>query len=293
MMRRARPLLGTLVEVAAEGSDADRLHSAIEAAFAVIEQVHRLMSFHDPESNVSRLNRAQPGQEVSVDAHTSRVLCLARELSELSKGAFDVTTAPVLVESGFLPAEPAREPGPVGACYRDLDLLPGDRARCRRKGWVDLGGIAKGYAVDCGIAALRACGAVSGIVNAGGDLRCFGAPQPIHVRHPRAPSTMMLLGWLADAALASSAGYFSGMEVDGSRIDPLVDPKRQRCTTWNGSISVAAPAGVIADALTKVVRLAPDRAPEILDHFGAQAVVIDDQGARSCGRPLLQIDLRQ
>ncbi len=293
MMRRARPLLGTLVEIAAEDGDTDRSHIAVEAAFAVIEQVHRLMSFHDPESDVSRLNRAQPCQEVSVDAHTSRVLCFAQELSELSDGAFDVTTAPALVEGGFLPGAQVREPMLSGASYRDLDLLPGNRARWRRKGWVDLGGIAKGYAVDCGIAALRACGAASGIVNAGGDLRCFGAPRPIHVRHPRDPSIVMRLGWLTDAALASSAGYFSGIEVDGRRTDPLVDPRRQRCTTWNGSISVAAPAGVIADALTKVVRLAPDRAPHILDRFDSQAVVIDEQGARHCGRPLLRMDLRQ
>jgi len=140
---------------------------------------------------------------------------------------------------------------------------------------------------------LRACGAAGGIVNAGGDLRCFGAPRPIHVRHPRDPSIVMLLGWVADAALASSAGYFSGIEVDGRRTDPLVDPRRQRCTTWNGSISVAAPTGMIADALTKVVRLAPDRAPHILDRFDSQAVIIDEQGARHCGRPLLRMALRQ
>jgi thiamine biosynthesis lipoprotein len=221
------------------------------------------------------------------------VLCFAQDLSELSDGAFDVTPAPALVESGFLPAGQAREPIPAGASYRDLDLFPGNRARWRRKGWVDLGGIAKGYAVDCGIAALRAHGALSGIVNAGGDLRCFGTPQPIHVRHPSAPSTVMLLGWLADAAVASSAGYFSGIEVGGHMTDPLVDPRSQRCTTWAGSISVAAPAGMVADALTKVVRLAPERAPHILDRFGSQAVVIDDQGARSYGRPLLQPELRQ
>ena len=100
----------------------------------------------------------------------------------------------------------------------------------------------------------------------------------------------MLLGWLADAALASSAGYFSSIEVDGRRIDPLVDPRQERCTTWNGSITVAAPAGVIADALTKIVRLAPDRTPDILDRL---AIVIDEQGARSCGRPLPQTDLGQ
>jgi thiamine biosynthesis lipoprotein len=90
----------------------------------------------------------------------------------------------------------------------------------------------------------------------------------------------MLLGWLADAAFASSAGYFSSIEVDGRRIDPLVDPRQERCTTWNGSITVAAPAGVIADALTKIVRLAPG-APDILDRFGAQAATVVRDAVRN------------
>jgi thiamine biosynthesis lipoprotein len=292
MMRRARPLLGTLVEITAEGAAANSLQAAIETAFASIAHVQGLMSFHEPNSDVSRLNGAQPGQELSVDPHTFRVLRFARRLSELSDGMFDVTTAPALVASGFLPLRSPRQPIPVGTTYRDLDLLPGNRLRWRRQGWIDLGGIAKGYAVDCGVAALRTHGVASGIVNAGGDLRCFGGPQPIHVRHPKAATMLMHLGWLTDAALASSAGYFSGIDRNGRRVDPLVDPRRRSCTSWDASISVAAPDGMTADALTKVVRLAPDSAPDILDRFGSQAIVIDQQGARCCGRPLLQADVR-
>ena len=248
------------------------------------------MSFHDPKSDVSRINGAETGREVGIDPHTYRVLHFARRLSDLSGGAFDVTMAAVLVADGFLPKQP-RQTIPGGATYLDLDLLPDGRARWRRKGWIDLGGIAKGYAIDCGVGALRGHGVATGIVNAGGDLRCFGEAQPIHIRHPNEPVALMRLGWLADAALATSAGYFSGIDVGGRQIDPLVDPRRHRCVSWDASISVAAPDGMIADALTKVVRLAPDSAPEILDRFGAQAIVIDHEGARCCGQPLLQLSL--
>ncbi len=288
-MRRARPLLGTLVEITAEGS-AEILPAAIEAAFTSIENVQRLMSFHDPMSDVSRINGAQFGEVVSVDPRTFRVLDFARRLSDLSGGTFDITIAPILVESGFLP-RPAAEMFPVGTTYGDLDLLPDNRARWRRKGWIDLGGIAKGYAVDCGISALRLHGVATGIVNAGGDLGCFGEKQPIHIRHPNAPTMLMHLGWLTDAALATSAGYFSGIDIGGRRIDPLVDPRRRCGMSWNASISVAAPDGMTADALTKVIRLAPDSAPDILDNFDAQAIVIDHQGTRCCGRSLLQEDI--
>jgi len=290
-MRRARPLLGTLVEITAEAA-ADILPDAIEAAFASIEEVQLLMSFHDPHSDVSRINDAAAGCEVDIDPHTFGVLAFARRLSDLSEGAFDVTMAPILVANQFLPE---RRPEAISADtnYLDLDLLPDNCARWRRKGWIDLGGIAKGYALDCAVAALRWYGVATGVVNAGGDLRCFGEPQPIHVRHPDAPTTLMHLGWLADAALASSAGYFSGINAGNRRIDPLVDPKRGCCTSWDASFSVVAADGMTADALTKVIRLAPDAAPGVLDRFGAQAIVIDHDGARCCGRPLLQENIRQ
>ncbi len=285
-MRRARPLLGTLVEIAAEGDGAD-LPAAIEAAFAAIAAVQRLMSFHDPDSDVSRINAAAAGDAVTIDAQTFQVLRCARQISERSDGVFDVTVAPVLVDGGFLP--PCRGGTKLDAAgYRDLDLLPGRRTRWCRKGWIDLGGIAKGYAVDCAVAALAARGVASGVVNAGGDLRCFGEPQPVHVRHPDEPTALIALGWLADAALAGSAGYFSSVERRGRTIDPLVDPRERCCKRWDGSVSVVAPDAMTADALTKVVRLAPDRAPEILAHFGAQAIVVDRDGSRGCGPPLLR-----
>lgn len=285
-MRRARPLLGTIVDIAAGGA-ADVLPAAIEAAFAAIEQVQRLMSFHDPNSDVSRINGAEAGQEVRIDPHTVRVLQFAHQLSGLSGGLFDVTTASVLVESGFLP-ERGRETAPAGATYLDLLLLPGDRALWLRKGWIDLGGIAKGYAVDCAITALRSRGVATAVVNAGGDLRCFGEPQPIHIRHPGVPTMLIYVGSLCDAAIATSGGYFSAKEVDGCQIDPLVDPRQRSCTSWGASVSVVARDGMTADALTKVVRLAPNSAPDILERFGAQAIVINREGARSCGRRLLQ-----
>jgi FAD:protein FMN transferase len=289
MMRRAQPLLGTIVEVTAEGAG-DASSAAIEAAFASIVKVQWLMSFHDPSSDVSRINGAAAGEAVSIDPHTSRVLCSARALSELSDGAFDVTTASVLVENAFLPGR-SEQPLP-DVTYRDLDLLPGDRVCWRRKGWIDLGGIAKGYAVDCAVAVLRANGVATGVVNAGGDLRCFGAAQAVHVRHPYAPMTLVQMGWLTDAAFATSAGYFSGIDRGGGQIDPLVDPRRRRCVNWEVSTSVAAPDCMTADALTKIIRLRSDLAPEILVRSCAQALVIDDQGVRCCGGPLLQADPR-
>jgi thiamine biosynthesis lipoprotein len=238
-MRRARPLLGTIVDISAEDAP-ETLPDAIEAAFASIEAVQRLMSFHDLDSDVSRINDAKAGEVVQIDPRTFHVLHFARQLSGLSAGAFDVTTASVLVRSGFLP-ERATEALPIGVT--DLDLLPAARVRWRNKGWIDLGGIAKGFAVDGAIEVLCCHGVATAVVNAGGDLRCFGKPQPIHLRHPDMPTLLLYVGSLDDAAIATSAGYFSRKDSDGGQIEPLVDPKRHESASWNGSISVAAHDG--------------------------------------------------
>ena len=291
-LRRARPLLGTLVEVRATAAlEAASLHAAIDAAFAAIGQVHGLMSFHEDGSDVARINAAAAGEVVSVHADTYEVLSAARMLGDLCGGAFDVATAACLVRNRFLPAPggrlPARLPEP-GVTYRDLELLPEAQVRWRRRGWIDLGGIAKGYAVDRAIDALHAHGVASGVVNAGGDLRCFGAAQPIHVRAPDEPSALLCLGSISDAAIATSAGYNSGVQLDGGQVDALVDPVRGHCMAWERSISVLAADCMTADALTKVVRLAPHRASRLLHGLDAQAVIIDRRGVSACGREWLQ-----
>ncbi len=284
-LRRARPLLGTLVEVYAEG-EAGLLPSAIDQAFAAIEHVQHLMSFHDLQSDVTKINAAPAVVTIKIAAETYKVIQFAHLLSNLSQGAFDITIADVLVRSGFLPE---LEQITSARCdtytvtYLDLELLENNTVRWQEKGWIDLGWIAKGYAVDCAIEKLQALGIRNAVVNAGGDLRCIGDSQQIHVRHPDEHTSMIALGGLIDAAVATSAGYFSSKMKDNQEIHPIVDPKQRQCTTWGQSISVVASSCMVADALTKIVRLSPDDSFDILSHFDAQAIAIDHRGMMICG----------
>jgi FAD:protein FMN transferase len=291
-----RPLLGTLVEIRA-GGPGSRVNDGIAAAFAAIERVQRLMSFHDADSDVSRINAAPVGREVAVDRETYCVLRCALDLGHRSDGAFDITIAPTLVAAGFLPYP--RLSGPLqtsasaaqvdSARFSDLELLPAGAVRWRKKGWIDLGGIAKGYAVDVAVAALRSQGMTHGLVNAGGDLRGFGGqPWPIQIRAPDQPTMLLNAGSLCDAAIATSAGYFCSARAGSTVVAPIVDPASRRCVAWNSSISVVASHCMAADALTKVVRLAPAALPALLDHYDAQTVIVDANGARFCGRNWLQ-----
>lgn len=280
MCRRARPLLGTLVEIGAHGPDAP---AAVEAAFTRVHEVHRLMSFHDVDSDVSRINRTPAGQEIRVDPHTHRVLGFARRVSAACRGIFDVTIAEVLVRHGFLPSVPAQLAHAVEATWADLEVLDGNRVCWSKAGRIDLGGVAKGYAVDAAVEVLHAYGAEAGIVNAGGDLRMFGAPQPVHVRLPESPGSLVALGQFSDCALATSGSYFSASGTPGFQHEPLVNRERRICTAKRESATVVAPDCMTADALTKVVRLAPCIAPELLSQFDASAIIIQGNSLRYIG----------
>ena len=273
-IRRAQPLLGTLVEIrAAAAQPPARLHAAIDSAFAAVQRVHVLMSFHDAASTVSALNREALHRPLRVDAQTWAVLAAAQRLSRLSEGAFDIAVGARLSDWGYLP------PNPTAAAYEgnwaDIELLEDCRVRFHRPLLIDLGGIAKGYAVDCAIDALRQAGVESALVNAGGDLRALGAqPQTVHLRHPQNPAVSAHSFSLCNEALATSANYFSRRDDAADAVSPLLDPRSQRPWLGDASVSVRAADCMSADALTKLVLFAaPDVTERVLAAYGAQAYV--------------------
>jgi thiamine biosynthesis lipoprotein len=269
-VRRARPLLGTLVEIRAAGPEA-QAHAAINAAFAAVERVQLLMSFHDPASELSTLNREAAQRPVAVDAQTFEVLSAAVDLSHASDGAFDICVGAALRRWGYLPEGEGRaEPG---ASCRDLELLEGHRVRFHRPLCLDLGGIAKGYAVDRAVAILQDAGIERALVNAGGDLRAFGpAPWPVALRHPQSPAHSVHTVELRSEALATSANTFSRRSLGAHEVSPLLDPRNGCPWLGQASISVRAPHCLHADALTKVVLFAePEVAGRLLQAHGAVA----------------------
>jgi thiamine biosynthesis lipoprotein len=261
-LRRAQPLLGTLVELTVWHADSAAAGRACDAAFAALAEIERLMSYHRSASELSRLNRAPPGLMLDVTAHTWRVLVGAARVHHASGGLFDCAVAPRLEEEGFLPRSGGQ--AARGATQADL-LLPGPcRAVKRRPLRFDLGGVAKGYAVDFAVATLRAAGARAGSVNAGGDIRVFGRhPLRVEVRDPAQPGRAGAGIALRGAAVATTAGYY-GPRAGHRWRAPLVDPRSGACVEMDCSITVAAPRCALADALTKVIALTGDAAHPIL-----------------------------
>lgn len=246
MIARARPLLGTFVSIRTDGNE-----RAVKSAFSAIEKVHQLMNVHSSEGDLARINRDAHRAPVRVHPWTYQVLAIARRISDASRGAFDVTL------------------GWHGACHADVELQDGDRVRLRRAARVDLSGVAKGFAVDVAVEALRRHKARHGSVNAGGDLRVFGdRVQALRVRLPHAPELTLPLLSLREGAIATSGSYFGSI---------LTDPRARRKTAVEGSITVSAPSCAVADALAKAVAVAgPKR--ELLKQFNAVAFLVDRHG---------------
>ncbi len=258
-LRRMRPLLGTFVDISVH-APAQLAHTAVAAAFAVIEDVQQQMSFHDADSDLSRINLLAHRRPVSVNPSTYRVLSLARHMARQSRGLFDFSVGGELVRAGRLPDHGFTSLHHAG--WESLHLLPRLRVRLKRPIIITLDGIAKGYAVDRAVQTLITHGVTRGVVNAGGDLRLFGAlAAPVAVRE--ASGNVRPLGVMSNTALATSAVglsaetqmRFPSCIIQPTHCDGPSCPHFDRCpTAW----TVQAREAWRADALTKVAALLRD-----------------------------------
>ena len=265
--RRAQPWLGTLVDIAIEAPSEAAFLRTTDLAFARVAEVHRAMSFHEPGSDLCAIARAPAGALLQVSADTARVLRLALDMELRSGGLFNAAIAPVLVASGHLPRPHGAQVAQAGTLAEGIEWLGARRLRVRAPVWIDLGGIAKGYAVDCAVIALEAAGITSGLVNAGGDMRAFGpAAHPVHLRFA---DGLRRIALLQNAAFAASC---NANDADDAAIlaSPHIDPRSGRSVRSPNSVVVQASSAAVADALTKVALLCPATADRICRSLRAQ-----------------------
>ena len=266
-MERARPHLGTIVSVRVGRAPDPAL--AIETAFSAVARVEQLMSCHDPESELSRLNCSAHLRALPVDPWTWCVFRLAVLLGRDSAGAFDCAIGARQVAAGLLPAHDRDPPAAAEGSSADIDLSQPYRIRYRNKLYVDLGGIAKGFAVDRAVDALRLAGAESGVVNAGGDLRAYGAAaETVHVRMP-GNGGLRAIGEIREAAVATS---IAGEETPLSL--PILDGANGRRPVAR-LVSLFASHCVLADALTKVVAVRGESSAPLLARYCAEALLCE------------------
>jgi thiamine biosynthesis lipoprotein len=269
-MIRCKPLLGTLVEIMIK--DAMQSEQAPEEAFLAIEKIQSLMSFHNPESELSQINARSYIEPVHIHHWTSEVLAIAKEIYDHSEGIFNCGIGHRLVEAGLLPRHLTLSNYPFGG-IEDLEFLESNLVCSKLPLRLDLGGIAKGYAVDKAVQVLISKGIQSGLVNAGGDIRVFGdCSQDIQIRDPSNPHELIQIGSIKAGAIATSSLYFA--KRDANLKSFMVNPLNQEHIEFSESYSVVASKCVYADALTKVVSISGNTQHPCLSHFSAQAIKI-------------------
>jgi thiamine biosynthesis lipoprotein len=245
---RLRIGMGTIIAIEAQADTAQDALAGIESAFAVIAQIEKLMHPTRTGSDLLAI-RGTLGLPVALHAWTWEVLALSNRLNQASKGAFD-------------PCLPSAA-GRLG----DLEFVLPHSVIPHRPLHIDLGGIAKGYAVDRALMALRAAGCHAGLVNAGGDLAVFG--DCIHSVVVRGSRTGDCVVELKDAALATSEVCGAAKPAEHRGYYHGADRREIR----SGSVTVSAANAAIADALTKCLLAANGQSSEaLLETFGARLV---------------------
>lgn len=265
---RTRALLGTWVQITVVGRDREESRAAADGALARMHDLERLLSRHRPDSELSLLN-AQGRIDDASDALLD-VLQLARHVSSLGDGAFDVSIAPILelnrrhwIESGRAPDPAAVEPALALVDHRAV-RVEGRRVNLKRPGMrLTLDGIGKGYVVDRGVDELRARGFANVLLDAGGDLvaagrRRDGRPWRIGMRHPRPGASLLGRFEGSEVAVATSGDYMQPFSSDLAQ-HHILDPRTGRSAPELASATVVAPNAATADALATLTMVLGSR----------------------------------
>jgi len=289
-LRREEAIMGTAISVELWCDDA---RTGEAAAAAVMDEMHRIdrtMSPHKPTSELSRINRDAAERAVPLSEEMFRLLCAAQRFAQLSGGAFDITYAAVGHLYDYRNAVRPSDEAIAAACravgWRGLEIDPGARSvRFARPGMrIDLGGFAKGHAVDNAAAILRRRGIENAIVAAGGDSRVLGdrrgRPWTIAIRDPRREGEVVAVLPLEDVSISTSGDYERFFEHDGERCHHIVDPATGRSPRDVRSVTILAADGLTSEALSKsVFVLGVERGLALAESFeGVDAVVVDAAG---------------
>jgi len=272
-LQRCKPLLGTFVEVSLQGNCSEQaLLNYSELAFDELTRIHGLLSFHDKDSELSQVNIkliAQPNEATKISTELSDILSLAQSLFTFSRGLYDLTIAPSLVFNEQLPNHLSLSEKAYGNFANlkfDNNIISTTKPLC-----LDLGGIAKGYAVDQAVKKLPPELEIS--INAGGDLyQNNWQENSVAVRYAKQYFAKRNIPML-NSALATSGNYYRNGK--SAFIEPITKEQKK----LHGCISVFAPSVMLADALTKIVLFMPKHeCRTILELYNAQAFKISRFG---------------
>lgn len=286
---RSHPAMATLVTVKLYAAE-EEAGPFLAAALGEIDRIDSLMSRHSPASELSRINRLAADQPVPCSPELARVLERAQHFATLSTGAFDITVGPVSRLWDFpncrVPPDAARIDSALALVgYQRLWLRDGQAQFLKQGMYLDLGAIAKGFAVDQAVERLQAAGASCGLVDAGGNIRFWGRKPDgwswrLGVQHPRDRDQFIEVDELGLPALATSGDYEQFFEYRGERFHHLLEPATGYPARRAVSATVWAETAMDADILsTAVFVLGPERGLELIEALPrTEALVFFERG---------------
>ncbi len=255
--------MGTNILVEVYHQDAQTRKQGIEAVIAEMERINSLMSTYIPNSKLSILNKDAYKQDVMVSQEIFDLLTISRQVSRLTKGAFDITYESVGYLYSFpeqvIPTE-EQITKKLKAVNYELVKLNADKLSIRflhPDVKINLGGIAKGYAVDQSIEILVNLGFEHALVTAGGDTRLLGdrlgKPWIVGIRDPRNKDKQAVLLPLNNTAMSTSGDYERYFEEGGVRHHHIISPTTGKSSYGVQSVSIIGPESVYNDALSTAV----------------------------------------
>jgi thiamine biosynthesis lipoprotein len=266
-------VMGTFAHITVVAQDTGTAKKCIRAALEEIHKVDDLMSDYKSDSDISRVNREAYEKPVRVSEPTFEVLQRSVEFSKMTDGAFDVTVGPLVAlfrkakETKVAPSEEQIAQAKAKVGFEKLELDSKNRTvRFSEKGMLlDLGGIAKGYAIDKAIEAARHGGAIGAMVDIGGDVRCFGLPPKgrdhwlIGLQDPNAAIEGMEGGGLrlvlkiTNEAVATSGDYQQFVIIEGKRYSHIMNRRTGESAESLSSVTIITDNATDADALATAV----------------------------------------
>lgn len=283
-------IMGTSIRVEVFHDDAAFAREGMWAVMAEMHRIDHLMSPFREDSELSLANREAADHAVKISRELFDLIKRSLDFSRLSDGAFDITFSSVGYlydyRKGVKPSDEQISAALPGINYRNLILDPRESTiKFARQGVrIDLGGIAKGYAVDNAINLLRAMGFREALVTAGGDSRILGdkhgRPWMTGIRDPRKAGESLVVIPLSNAAISTSGDYERYFERDGVRYHHIIDPKTGKSAGATRSATVIGPDATTTDALsTTLFILGWEKALKLVDSLpDIGAVIIDSAG---------------
>ncbi|MCK4885933.1 MAG: FAD:protein FMN transferase [Planctomycetes bacterium] len=296
-----RVIMGTFVRIIAVADSESTARKSIDAAFEKFKMVDDLMSTYKPQSEISAVNNNAFKAPVKISPPFMDVLLKSIEYSKLTAGAFDVTVGPMVKlwreaeKADKLPTALQINQTKAKVGYEKLIIDPNNmtvkfKAEAMQ---LDLGAIAKGYAIDQAIEAMQAAGAVGAMVDAGGDIMCWGKPQPgkdkwmVGLQDPTkvdqvglATSVMLVLK-LDNMAVATSGDYQRFEMIEGKKYSHIIDRNKGAASEGLSSVTVICEKAVDADALaTSVSVLGVEKGLKLIESLDStEAILIESAGS--------------